>query len=174
MLDILAARRSIRKYGPDPVPDEVIERLEEAALRAPSSRNLRPWRFVFVTDPDVLSALSTAKPQWAGFIAGAPLGVVVCGDEHASDCWIEDCSIAATAVQLTATSEGLGSCWIQIRERMHADGRPAEEYVRELLGLTSNMRVLCMLAIGHPAEEKPMHATADLAWDRVESRAAAR
>ena len=87
-----------------------------------------------------------------------------------SDCWIEDCSIAATIAQLTATDLGLGSCWIQIRGRQHADGRPAEEYVREVLGLPASLSVLCLLSVGYPAEDKPPRATGSLPWDKVEVR----
>ena len=76
-------------------------------------------------------------------------------------------AIAATLLQLTATDLGLGSCWIQIRERLHADGSPAEQYVRDVLGLPAELRVLCILAIGHPAEEKKPHARDDLAWVRI-------
>lgn len=168
MLDILRKRRSIRKYEDRPIEPGLVEQLKEAALRAPTGNNKREWRFVFVTDRDLLGQLAHAKPQWGEFLANAPLGVVVAADETASDVWIEDCSIAATVLQLTATSLGLGSCWIQMRERVHEDGRPSEEHVRELVGLGPEMRVDCILAIGHPAEEKPQWPADKLPWESVE------
>jgi nitroreductase len=167
MIDAIVNRRSIRRYTDEPVSPADIEVLKEAAIRAPSSRNLKCWRFEFVTDREKLVDLSTAKERWGEFVAGAPLGVVICGDETTSDCWVEDCSIAATLLQITATDLGLGSCWIQIRERPHADGSPAEQYVRDVLGLPAELRVLCILAIGHPAEEKAPHRRDDLAWVRI-------
>ena len=139
-------------------------------LRSPSSRNLRPWRFVFVSDPTVLQALSHAKTSYSDFLAGAPLGVVVCADTSASDCWIEDCSIAAVTLQLTATDLGLGSCWIQIRAREHGDGRPAEEYVREVLGLSARLGVLCIVSVGYPDVQPEPKARKSLPWERIEVR----
>jgi nitroreductase len=170
MLEAIRTRRSIRRYDGRPVDPATIAALQEAVLRAPTSRDLRPWRFLFVTDPALLSALATAKSANAGFLAAAPLAVVVCGDEEASDCWIEDCSIAAAFLQLTATELGLGSCWAQIRGRSHADGRPAEDHVREILGLPGTPRVLCVIGVGHPAEEKPPRPAETLPWDKSETR----
>jgi nitroreductase len=122
---------------------------------------------VLVTDRERLVALSQARATSGQQLAGAALGVVICADETISDCWIEDCSIAAITLQLTATHLGLGSCWVQIRGREHADGRPAEEHVREILGLPSSQRVLCMISVGYPAEEKPPVAANKLPWDKV-------
>lgn len=154
-METVRARRSIRRYDGRRVPPEAIAGLQEAVLRAPSSRGLRPWRFAFVTDRAKLDELSRCKPQYGEFLADASLGVVVAADEALTDMWVEDCSIAATILQLTATSLGLGSCWIQVRGRDHGDGTSAEEYVREVVGLEEGLRVECILSIGFPAEEKP-------------------
>lgn len=170
MLDAIRTRRSIRRYQDRPIAPELISQLEEAMLRAPSSRNLQPWHFVFVTDRELLGALSHARPRFSAFVGEAPLAVVICGDASVSDAWIEDCSIAAVTLQLAATELGLGSCWTQIRAREHEDGRPAEDYVRETLGLSANLSVLCMVAIGYPAEEKAPKERDKLAWEKVEER----
>jgi len=170
MLDAIRARRSIRSYEDRSIEPAVIEQLEEAMLRAPSSRNLKPWHFVFVTDPTLLERLSHAKANYGGFISGSRLGVVVCGNSAVSDCWIEDCSIAATVLQLAATELGLGSCWVQIRARTHADGLPAEEHVREILSLPAELGVLCMIAVGYPAEAKAPKDSGSLDWGKVELR----
>ena len=130
MLDAVRNRRSIRRYQDRPIESADIEKLQEAMLRAPSSRNLQPWRFVFVTDRESLRALAHAKPSFAKPVGNAPLGVVICADASVSDCWIEDGSIAAATLQLMATNLGLGSCWVQIRARQHENGLPAEEHVR--------------------------------------------
>jgi nitroreductase len=170
MLDAVRARRSIRRYEDRPVEPAKIDLLQEAMLRAPSSRNLQPWRFVFVTDGETLRALASAKPSFGQWIGGAPLGIAICGDPSISDCWIEDGSIAATIAQLTATDLGLGSCWIQIRGRQHEDGRPAEQYVREVLGLPDDLSVLCLLSIGYPAENKSPTPADSLPWGKLETR----
>ena len=167
MLDAVVNRRSIRHYENRPAEPGLIDQLKEAVLRAPSSRNLRPWKFVFVSDSDTLQALSLSKPQWATPVAEAPLAVAVCAEDHVSDCWIEDCSIAATILQLTATDLGLGSCWIQIRERTREDGSPSEAYVREVLGLGEGHRVLCLISLGYPAEAKEPKPLDELLWGRI-------
>jgi nitroreductase len=154
MLDILRKRRSIRKYEDKEIEPETIELLKEAALRAPTSRGIKPWRFVFVTDKALLEKLSKAKKSGSGFLKGASLGVVVCADENESDVWIEDCSISSIILQLAGLSLGLGSCWIQIRNRMYSDDMSSEEYIRSILDLSKDMRVESIISLGYPGEEK--------------------
>ncbi|BDV00684.1 nitroreductase [Thermodesulfomicrobium sp. WS] len=167
MLDILRQRRSIRAYTEAPVDDATLDALKEAVLRAPSSRGLNPWAFVFVTDRTLLKKLATCKPHGAEFLAQAPLGVVIWADPERADTWIEDCSIAAIILQLAAESLGLGSCWVQVRLRQHAAGGSAEDFVRDVVGLPGNVRVLCIIAIGHPERRKRGHARESLPWDKI-------
>jgi len=167
MLDILQKRRSIRKFAPRPVESAQLEALIEAVLRSPSSRGRNPWEFVVVTDPAILRALSQAKPHGAEFLAGAPLAVIIAADPECCDVWVEDCAIAAIILQLTAVSLGLGSCWAQIRLRPHGDGRSAEAYVREVVGLPANLAVDSIIGIGYPGETKQGHARSSLPFDKV-------
>jgi len=167
MLDILRNRRSIRKYSDRKIEEEKIEILMEAALRAPSSRGINPWRFIFITDREMLEKLSLAKKSGSGFLKGAALGVVVAGAEDESDVWVEDCSIASIILQLAASSLGLGSCWIQIRRRMHSDNLTSEDYVKELLGLPKDLRVLSMISFGYPYDSKRPHPAESLEYDKI-------
>ena len=143
--------------------------LKEALLRSPTSRGIDPWAFVFVDDRTLLRKLAESKKHGSSFLEGAPLAVVVCGDESRSDVWCEDCSIAATLFHVTAHSLGLGSCWIQIRARMHDEGETAEDWVRKLLGIPSRYRVECILAVGVPAEEKEGHPAEKLDHGKIHS-----
>ena len=152
MIELLRSRRSVRRYEKRAVGGEHIEILKEALLRCPSYRGINPWTFVFVDDPDLLLGLSKAKEHGSSFIKEAALAVVVCGDEEKSDVWVEDCSIASIVAHLTAHSLGLGSCWIQIRNRPHGRGETAEEYLRELLDLPTGLMVEAIVAIGYTAE----------------------
>jgi nitroreductase len=167
MLDIVRTRRSIRKYKDKPIESELIEHLKEAAVRSPTSRNFRPWRFVFVTDRTKLEALSRAKLSGSSFLEGAALGVVICADETESDVWIEDCSIASIILQLTGQSLGLGSCWIQIRKRMHDETQTAEEYVKEILRLSEHIKVESIIAFGYPAETKTPIPNGQLEYNKI-------
>jgi len=157
MLELLRKRRSIRKFKKSRIAQATIDTLKEAVLRSPSSRNNRPWKFFFVQDAEVIARLSRCKEHGSAFLKDASLAVVVCGDETLSDVWIEDCSIAAIILHLTAESLGLGGCWIQIRNRIHSADTTAEDYVRTVLGICHPLRVLAIIAIGIPDEVKAGH-----------------
>ena len=156
-MDLIRQRRSIRKFTDQEIEAEKIELLKEAALRPPSSMGHNPWEFVFVTDKQLLAKLAEAKPHGSGFLAGARLGIVVCVDPEKSGVWIEDASIATIYLHLAAASMGLGSCWIQIRERMHDDTQSAGAYIAEVLNIPPNLKVTTMVGIGYPAEQKAPH-----------------
>ena len=152
MIELLRKRRSIRKFEDRSIEADKIEVLKEALLRSPSSRNLEPWEFTFVDDKDLPEKLSGSKQHGSAFLKGAALAVVVCADETKSDVWVEDCAIASVLVQLTAQSLGLGSCWAQIRKRMHTEDLTSEDYVNSVLDHPRPYRVLSIIGIGYPAE----------------------
>ena len=154
MLEVLRKRRSVRKFKKDRIDPARLADLKEAVLRSPSSRGIKPWKFFFVQEAEVIRELSLCKEHYSSFLKDAPLAVVVCGDETASDVWIEDCSIAALILHLTAVSLGLGGCWIQVRNRRHNAELTSEEYVKKVLPLTAPLKVLAIIAIGHPDEVK--------------------
>lgn len=166
-LSLVQKRRSIRQYLEKPVEKEKIELLIEAALRSPSSRGFNPWEFIVVTDRGLLEKLSKAKTHGASFLKNAPLGIVVCADPEKCDVWIEDASIASIFLHLAAESLGLGSCWIQIRMRMHDQTKTSQEYVQKLLNIPENLNVESMIAIGYPAESKPPHRKENLQYAKV-------
>lgn len=156
-LDLIKTRRSIRKFSDKPVEKEKIDQILEAALRSPSSRSFNPWRFILVDRPDILEALSKAKPHGASFLKSAPLGIVVCADSSASDVWVEDCAIASIFIHLAAHSLKLGSCWIQIRKRDHDLKKSADTYIKEILDIPDSIRVESIVAIGYADEVKQGH-----------------
>lgn len=166
-IDLISNRRSIRRFKADEIETEKIELLKEAALRAPSSRGTNPWEFIFVSDPNLLEKLAKAKPHGSTFLKEAKVGVVVCADPEKSDVWVEDTSIATIFIQLAAESLGLGSCWIQIRDRMHAETKSAEAYIAETLAIPSHLKVEAMIAIGYPAESKSPHQKEELQHKKV-------
>jgi len=167
MIELLRKRRSIRKFTPEKVAPETVELLIEALLRAPSSRGNNPREFVVVDDSELLSRLSRSKEHGSEFLKNAPLAIVVCADSTKSDVWVEDCSIASIIVQMAALSVGLGSCWVQIRNRRHDAGGSAEEYIRELLGLPEHIAVESIIGIGHPGEKKSPVPAKDLQYEKV-------
>ena len=167
MIELLRTRRSIRQFQDKEVEREKVETLVEAMLRSPSSRSLNPWEFVVVSEKETIEKLSQAKAHGSKFMKNARLAIVVCADPEKSDVWVEDTSIAAFILHLTAHDLGLGSCWVQIRKREHESGHSSEEHVSDLLGLKEGMVVEAIIAIGYPAEEKPGHDSSTLLWERV-------
>ena len=167
MIDLLRTRRSIRKYAQTPIDSKTIAVLVEALLRSPTSRNNKAWVFIIADDRELLSKLSKAREQGSHQLQDAPMGIVVCADSKISDVWVEDCSIAAILVQMTAHDLGLGSCWIQIRNRNHTQLMSAEQYVQDLLGLPQHIKVECMVSIGYPNEIKNPIADNELEYNKV-------
>jgi nitroreductase len=164
---LIAKRRSIRQFKKKEIEPEKIDLLVEAALRAPTSRGINPWEFIVVTEKTLLEKISTAKPHGAAFLKNAALGIVVCANPDKSDVWVEDASIASIFIHLAAASLDLGSCWIQIRKRMHNEHKSAEAHIAEILGIPSNLKVESIVAIGYPDEEKPIHSKEELQYQKV-------
>jgi nitroreductase len=167
LIELLRRRRSIRQYAQRPVEAEKVELLVEAALRSPSSRGFNPWEFVVVDDPATLAALSQAKPHGASFLRNAPLAIAVCADPEKSDVWVEDVSIAAIILHLTASDLGLGSCWVQLRKRNYSQDTTAADYAAGVLALPEGRVVSAIMAIGYPAQSLPPHPKSSLQFEKV-------
>ena len=162
MMELLRVRRSIRAYTGQAIEPQKLELLKEVVLRSPSSRNIDPWEFIFVDDRELLTKLALCKPHGADFLAEAALGIIVCGDSRASDTWIEDCSIASILVQMAAQSIGLGSCWVQVRNRMFDGQTTSEQYIQALLDTPEHLKIESIIAIGYPGETREPLSRADL------------
>ena len=167
MIELLKSRRSIRRYEDKEIEKEKIDTLLKSALLAPSSRGKRPWEFIAVTDKNLLENLSESKEYGSKFLESAPLGIVVIADKKCCDVWIEDASIAATIIHLTAHSMGLGSCWIQIRERMNSKKEKAEDSIKELLNISDKYSVECIISVGYPAENRKPYEDSELMYNKI-------
>jgi len=154
MLELMRKRRSIRKYRNKPVEQGKLDAIMECALRSPSSKHRRPWTIWAVTEAELRKKLAVSKPSGVLFMDEAPVIYIVAGYPEVSECWIEDCSIVATVIQLEAERLGLGSCWGQIRGRNFSDEITSSEYIKRLLEMDQDCEVLCIVSVGYPAEEK--------------------
>jgi len=81
--------------------------------------------------------------------------------------WVEDCSIAAILLQLAAQSAGLGSCWIQIRNRMFSETVSSEKYIQQLLTIPENYKILCVVSIGYPAKIREGKPWEELQFEKI-------
>ena len=165
--ELIKARRSMRKFTSENLTQEEVVALLKAALMSPASKRSNPWQFIVVDNKETLKTLSHCKEHGAAFLGDAALAIVVMADPLASDVWIEDASIASTLIQLQAEDLGLGSCWIQVRERFTATGMTSDEVVHGVLEIPLQMQVLSIVAIGHKCMERKPFDEEHLQWEKV-------
>lgn len=151
-MEALFTRRSIRAYTDEPIKDEHLQKILEAAMVSPSALDERPWQFVVVKNRDALKALS-GEMQGCEMLEQATLGLIVCGDtskEKIPGFWIQDCCACCENILLAAHAQGVGACWIAIHS--------VEERVnlfREKFGLPAHIIPLALMSMGYPGEELP-------------------
>ncbi|MFH1009259.1 MAG: nitroreductase family protein [Candidatus Latescibacterota bacterium] len=146
LMEVIRQRRSIRKYKPDPVSQDVVDEIVEAARLAPSWANTQCWKFIVVTDPTVKDKLAEAGNKW---IAHAPALIAACADpslpgmKEDQPYYMLDIGIAMEHLILAATEKGLGTCWI---------GWFDERVAKRALGVPDKMRVVALTPLGYPDE----------------------
>jgi nitroreductase len=151
-LELIHARRSIRKYTAAPVGDEEVRQLLDAAMAAPSAGNQQPWHFVVIRDRALLEAVPGFHVH-ARMAAQAAVAILVCGDptlEKHQGMWVQDCAAATENLLLAVTAKGLGAVWCGVyprQERMDGFSR--------LVGLPAHVVPFAFVPIGHPDEVKP-------------------
>jgi len=145
-------RRSIREFQKKEIPGEIIEKLIEAIIWAPSAGNLQSRKFYFVFNEKIKKELVEAA-SGQDFIAQAPLVVVGCTDERIPLRYGErgknlysicDVSASIQNLVLEATELGLGTCWV---------GAFDEEEVSKILNLPKNLRPVAIIPVGYSAEK---------------------
>lgn len=155
LMEAIKTRRSIRRFKPTPVPDNLLKEVLNAARLAPTACNAQPWRLVVVRDEQVKLKLA-ASANGQKFIAQAPIVIVACGIPEEAfptvggymSSHVVDVSIVVDHLTLAAHSLGLGTCWIASFK---------EDKVRELLGVPEDVRVVAITPLGYPDEnpERP-------------------
>jgi len=149
---VVEARASIRNFDPVVgVPPETVERILQAALRAPSAGNRQPWHFYVVRDLALRQGLAAAA-YGQSFVAQAPVAIVVCADAEQSAArygqrgrelyCLQDTAAATEQILLAAVASGLGGCWV---------GAFDEQEAARVLDLPQRHRPVAILPIGKPA-----------------------
>lgn len=154
LFEAIKGRRSVRKFKPDPISDQDVEKILEAATAAPSAGNCQPWEFVVVKDAKIKQKLKKAAHDQAP-LTEAPVVIVVCADEGRSarsygergrDLYcVQDTAAAAQNIHLASYGLGYGTCWIGAFDEMK---------VAEIINAPDGIRPVVMIPIGRP-EEKP-------------------
>ena len=164
--DAVRARRNVRSYLPDPVSPADLERIAEAAWRAPSASNRQEWNFIVVTDRDQLQALSTVW-QGARHIAGAAAAIALVVPQYDEDrgrlTSRYDLGQATYAMMVAAADLGIGTGHSSVGD---------QERAREILGVPGDHDVAYLIGIGYPADRplKPIKKPDRLPFDEVVRR----
>lgn len=149
VLEAIAARYSVRGYKPDPVDDQTLLRVLEAARRAPTAANRQPFRLLVVHTRGREAELARVYPR--GWFTQAPLIVAVVAVP--GEAWRRiddkpydevDAAIVMDHLVLAATSLGLGTCWVAAFDPVAA---------REVLGLPAEVEPIAFTPLGYP--DKP-------------------
>lgn len=165
--ELLRNRRSIRKYKDQPVDEEKLQLILQAALMSPASKRSNGWEFIVVDDKSMLQKLSECREAGSKLLANAPMAIVVCADPDKSDVWFEDASISAIILQLAASDLGLGSCWVQVYKRMYSESVTSGEYIKGLLNIPSHLEVLNIVSLGYKDEERKPYDLEKLSYDKI-------
>jgi nitroreductase len=144
--DAIRARRNVRSYVQEPIPDNELLRIVEAAWRAPSARNDQHWDFIIVTDRDQLQELSTVW-RGAGHIAAAAAAIALVvpepPDERTKLIDQYDLGQATMAMTIAATDLGIGTGHSSVGD---------QDKARAILGVPDGHIVSYLLGIGYPAD----------------------
>lgn len=155
LLDLMLHRRSVRQYIPGEIPEGDLTRILQAGLLSASSKAVRPWELIVIRNKETLQALSGCRTAPVKMLQEGACAIAVVADATKLDVWVEDCSVVMANMHLMADALGLGSCWVQCRLREAMDGRPTEDYVREILHFPETHHLEAILALGvidtHPA-----------------------
>jgi len=150
-MNLIETRRSIRSYKPQEVEEEKLNYILQAFRRAPSAKNLQPWKLIVVKDRKRISDLAIACNNQT-FLSEAPVLIVACAKEDEAygvmggymSSYPIDVALALEHLILAATEKGLGTCWI---------GAFKEKLVKDLLDVPENVRVVAITPLGYPARE---------------------
>jgi len=173
LFEAIHTRRAVRKYRPDPVPEEEIRKILDAANQAPSAMNLQQWEFIVVTKKDtiremgvsfgvIIGELTRPRPpspgrgvfsreefiRFAESYGGAPVVIVVLTDAADTDDFrranLESASAAMENLLLAATALGLGTCWMTGPLR-------DEKALRRILAIPEDRELVAVTPLGYPA-----------------------
>lgn len=165
LIDQLHARATCRDFSDRPVPDDVLDAVLEAGVRAPSGGNLQPYSIILVRDKSTAQRLSVLNEDQP-FIADAPVNLLFCIDWHRSRRWaslydapfsadrsfrhfwisLQDTIIAAQSICIAADSVGLRSCYVGTVMESVAE-------VRAMFGMPPGVFPVVLLSVGYPDAE---------------------
>ncbi len=166
----IRSRRTVREYKPDPIPQDVVRKILQAGRWAPSSSNTQKWHFIVIQDRDTLVTLGKIATQ-GPFIGQAPLAIAVVMDDAPRPQL--DAGRALQQMELMAWSQGVGMCFVGVREAEQ------QQAVKELLGIPEDLELITLLPFGYSVEGTKGQGTPRksmeeiIHWERFGERAEA-
>ena len=139
----IRSRRTVRDYKPDPIPEELLRKILQCARWSPSSSNTQKWSFIVIRDRDTLTKLGEIAKQ-GPFVGRAPLCIVIVMDDAPRPQL--DAGRALQQMELMAWSEGVGMCFVGVREE------DQQKAVKGLLGIPEKMELITLLPFGYRAD----------------------
>lgn len=141
--EALKARRTVRRFKPNPVSDGSLDRILEAARWAPSSRNQQPWHLIVIKDRERLKAVGEIA-RTGGFIADAPLAIAIVMSD--ADQPGMDAGRALQQMEVMAWSEGMGTCFVTLPD-------DENRRVKEVLDIPVEMDLITVLPFGYRTDD---------------------
>lgn len=167
LAEILIKRRSIRNFQNKAVPLEIIKGILDDCILAPSAGNGQPWEFLVVRNREVIDRISVeSKRNMLDRIASnpddyalryekmlqkeafhifyhAPAVIFILGQTGLKNLYV-DCALAASYLMMSATSKGLGTCWVNFATEIQ------DPVLRKELGITDRHSIVAPIALGYP------------------------
>ena len=167
-LSVIQERKSVRNYTGETVSREDIDSLLHAAMCAPVAVNMRPWKFIVITNRTTLAELADGLP-YAKMLVKAGTAIVVCAmpDEAAGGSEIFailDCACATENILLAAEAMGLGAVWTAVYPR-----KEIMDFVRMKLNIPLNVIPLNVIPVGYPVgeeEAKDKYDSRNIHWEK--------
>lgn len=166
-IELLKNRRSVRKFQEKEVPVELLKSMIQDSILAPSAGNEQPWKFIVVNSRKMINSVSSeCKKNFLERIANnpadyakkyekmlsnddfnifynAPALILILGETGLKNLYA-DCALAASYLMMSATTKGLGTCWINFGTEIQ------DPEMKEELGLPDNHTIVAPIAIGYP------------------------
>lgn len=151
LMDIIEARKSIRSYKLQDIEEDKLNYILEAFRKAPSAKNLQPWKLIVVKNKETIKELAAACNNQT-FLEEAPILIAACAKEGEDygvmggymNSYPVDIALAMEHLILAAAEQGLGTCWI---------GAFKEQLVKDILDIPKKVRVVTLTPVGYPSRE---------------------
>lgn len=153
----LLSRRSVRKYKPDMIPRDVLEKIVEAGTYAPTGMNKQAPLIIAVTNKEMRDRLSRMNAEVMGSSGdpfyGAPVVLIVLADKDLAGTYLYDGSLVMGNLMLAAHAQGIGSCWIH-RAKQEFESDEGKAILRDL-GIEGNFEGIGHCILGYTDGEEP-------------------